>query len=101
MAVETHYDVAKATLTIKVAGRFDFAVHQDFRKAIEKITPAMKVIVIDFFVTEYMDSSALGMLLVLRDKVSTAQQTVQLVNTRPEVRKILDIAHFDKLFAVI
>jgi HptB-dependent secretion and biofilm anti anti-sigma factor len=101
MAVETNYDVAKATLTIKVSGRFDFAVHQEFRKAIDKITSVMKVIVIDFYVTEYMDSSALGMLLVLRDKVNSTQQTVQLIHTRPEVRKILEIAHFDKLFTVV
>ena len=101
MAVETQYDVAKAMLTIKVVGRFDFAVHQEFRKAIEKIVSTTKVIVIDFYVTDYMDSSALGMLLVLRDKVSATQQTVQLINMKPEVRKILEIAHFDKLFTVI
>lgn len=101
MAVETSYDAAKATLTIKVAGRFDFAVHQDFRKAIEKINNTMKIVVIDFYATDYMDSSALGMLLVLRDKVSATQQTVQLLNMKPDVRKILEIAHFDKLFKVV
>jgi HptB-dependent secretion and biofilm anti anti-sigma factor len=101
MAVETQYDEAKAMLTIKIAGRFDFSVHQEFRKAVEKITARMKVIVIDFYVTDYMDSSALGMLLVLRDKSQSTQQKVQLINMKPEVRKILEIAHFDQLFTVM
>jgi HptB-dependent secretion and biofilm anti anti-sigma factor len=101
MAVETDFDSSKNTLTIKVSGRFDFAVHQEFRRAIEKITAAIKTVVIDFYLTDYMDSSALGMLLVLRDSVSSSQQTVQLTNMKPEVRKILEIAHFDKLFTVL
>lgn len=98
MTIDTHFDVAINTLTIKVSGRFDFGVHQGFRKAIEQITEKMKFIVVDLYATDYMDSSALGMLLVLRDKINTAQQTIRICNIKPDVRKILEIANFDKLF---
>ncbi len=98
MAVTTNFDASKSILTIKIAGRFDFGAHQDFRNAIDQIKLTTKQVVIDFYATEYMDSSALGMLLVLRDKVSTSSQSIKLMNIRPEVRKILEIANFDKLF---
>ncbi len=100
MSVSSHFDPAKATLTIKVSGRFDFGVHQDFRNTLEQINPAVKTLVLDFFATEYMDSSALGMLLVLRDKINASTQTVKLINIKPQVKKILEIANFDKLFNI-
>jgi HptB-dependent secretion and biofilm anti anti-sigma factor len=98
MTIDTNYDPVANAFVIKVSGRFDFGVHQGFRSAVEQITSKMKIIVVDLYATEYMDSSALGMLLVLRDKVNTNQQTIKLINTRPEVKKILEIANFDKLF---
>jgi len=48
-----------------------------------------------------VDSSALGMLLVLRDKVGNQQSAIKIINARPDVKKILTIANFDKLFTVI
>ena len=98
MTIDTSFDSGSNSLTIKVTGRFDFGVHQGFRKAIEQINAKMKFIIVDLNATDYMDSSALGMLSVLRDKVNVNQQTIKLVNIKPEVRKILEIANFDKLF---
>lgn len=100
MAIDTNYDSVTNALTIKVSGRFDFGVHQNFRKAVEQITLKMKFIVVDLSATNYMDSSALGMLLVLRDKAMSNQQTVKLLNAKSDVRKILEIANFDKLFTL-
>jgi len=98
MAVDIRQDSAKKELQIKVAGRFDFGVHQDFRKATDMIDNSIKSIVIDLQQTDYVDSSALGMLLVLRDKMSEARQAIKIINVQPEVKKILQIANFDKLF---
>ncbi len=100
MAVDTQIDKDKKVLTIKINGRFDFAVHQDFRKATDQ-AEGVSTIIVDLKNTEYIDSSALGMLLVLRDKVGERQEAVQLINAKPDVSKILQIANFDKLFTVI
>lgn len=82
-------------VTIAITGRFDFNCHQDFRKSYEGLARSDRL-TIDLADTEYMDSSALGMLLILRDSV----ETVRLANPRPGVRKILDIAHFGSLFEI-
>lgn len=98
MAVDTSLDAG--TLTIKVSGRFDFGVHQEFRKATDQANNEVTSIIVDMISVDYVDSSALGMLLVLRDKVSESKSTVQIKNTKAEVKKILQIANFDKLFTL-
>lgn len=53
---------------------------------------------VDLKETTYMDSSALGMLLLLRDHAGGDNAEVQVVNANSDVRKILAISNFDKLF---
>ena len=99
MAVETNLDSSSKTLKIAISGRFDFGLHQDFRKATEQASGASSIIV-DMGKVDYLDSSALGMLLVLRDKVGDSKNTVTIKNAKPDVMKILQIANFDKLFTL-
>lgn len=88
--------------TLKLSGRFDFHSHRDFRSAYEKIleTGALREIVIDFSDVDYLDSSALGMLLLLREKADGAGKNVQLTGLRGTVKQVLDIANFGKLFTI-
>lgn len=86
------------TLIIEVSGRFDFSVHNEFRQATKLAESNVSSIKVDLENTDYLDSSALGMLLVLRDKA--AGNNVKIVGAKTDVRKILEIANFDKLFTV-
>lgn len=86
--------------TIQITGRFDFSQHHDFRAAFEQTSGKVKSYTVDLGGTEYVDSSALGMLLVLRDKVNDRKDAVRIVNANPSVKKILEIANFDKLFSL-
>lgn len=52
------------------------------------------------FGVDYLDSSALGMLLMLRDKLGGANKEVALVGVRGNVKQVLDIANFAKLFQI-
>lgn len=96
MSVTTQLEADK--LTIQISGRFDFSVHNEFRQASKQAESNVKRIVIDLSNTDYLDSSALGMLLVLRDKVDG--NAIKIIGARPDVKKILEIANFNKLFTV-
>ncbi len=100
MGIETRLDSASKTLTINISGRFDFAVHQQFRKATEQASTGVTNVMVDMTKVDYMDSSALGMLLVLRDKVGENKSAVHIKGAKLEVKKILEIANFDKLFTL-
>jgi HptB-dependent secretion and biofilm anti anti-sigma factor len=81
---------------ISIAGRFDFSCHPEFRASFASLTPGSDV-VIDFAATTYIDSAALGMLLLLRDRVGDARR-VRLTNCKGQPDQVLRIANFHKLF---
>ncbi len=86
-------------LTIFVEGHFDFKAHQDFRDAYEHLGPEQRYIV-DLKGVQYLDSSALGMLLLLRDHAGGEYARVRLINCSGDVHKILAISNFSKLFHI-
>lgn len=88
------------TAVLSLAGRFDFSAHRDFRAAYGEAlaNAAVKEIVIDFAKVEYMDSAALGMLLLLRQGAEEGRKTVSLRGATGSVQKVLEIANFAKLF---
>ena len=67
MAITANSSADGQELTIYVEGRFDFGAHQEFRDAYERIDSSPRRYVVDLKNTTYLDSSALGMLLLLRD----------------------------------
>lgn len=87
-------------LTITVTGRFDFSSLQLFRNSYEKVEPKPQSYVIDLKSSDYLDSSALGMLLALRDYAGGDNASVSIVNCNPDVRKILVITKLDELFTL-
>lgn len=55
---------------------------------------------VDLSEATYLDSSALGMLLLLRDHVGGDDSDVRVVHATADVRKILAISNFEKLFDI-
>lgn len=87
-------------LTISVQGRFDFSSLQLFRNAYESQEYQPKTYVIDLRESDYLDSSALGMLLALRDHAGGDSSDIRIVNCIPDVKKIFSITKLDELFTV-
>ena len=87
-----------AELTIEVEGRFDFSTHQEFRKAYEVTDAKPRKFVIDMRGANYLDSSALGMLLLLRDYAGGDTAQISISHCSPEVKNILTVSNFDQLF---
>jgi anti-anti-sigma factor len=87
--------------TIKLQGRFDFNAHREFREAVDgAIAGTGREIVVDLGIVDYLDSSALGMLLMLRDKAKGANREISLSNCKGSVKQVLDIANFGRLFNI-
>ena len=89
-----------ATITIKVGGRFDFAVQNEFRDCYYNAADAGKdtKFVIDMGNTNYMDSSALGMLLMMREYLGGNSADISIVNCSADIKNILTVANFQSLF---
>lgn len=80
--------------------KFDFGKVQDFRDAYASTSEALQTVVVDLRRTEYMDSSALGMLLNMHKILNSQVQDFKIINCQPQVLKILSISRFDKKFDI-
>jgi anti-anti-sigma factor len=88
---------------VRLSGRFEFSAHREFRETIDAAlrNDDIEEVVIDLAEVAYIDSSALGMLLMLREKANGARKKLALASPRGVVKQALDIAHFEKLFPVV
>ena len=83
------------TITIQITGRFDFRVIKEFQQLLAR---APRTWIVDLAAVEYVDSSALGMLLLLRERVGGDSMRVQLRGVRGQPRDVLLMAKFDRMF---
>lgn len=100
MTITSKLSEENKQLIIAIDDRFDFSLHQEFRDAYTGVTQQGLNYILDLSSTEYMDSSALGMILLLKDHVQL--YTGQLTISKPSntVRKILEIAQFQRLMNI-
>ena len=100
MSINSAMSADGKKVTITVSGRFDFSNHQDFIKAYKDHPKGEKSYVVELSAAEYMDSSAMGMLLQLREHSAKTKDGVVLANGNEAIQEILRIANFNKLFTV-
>ena len=85
-------------VTIAVTGKFDFQLYDEFRASYANTAGNGVAYVVDLSATDYLDSSALGMLLLLREHAGGETSNIEISQPSADVRKILDVANFGKLF---
>jgi len=100
MALASTANADASEIRVTLPERFDFSLHRDFRRLYEEGTPAVTRYVIDMRNTQYVDSAALGMLLQLWEHAGKKSERVHIVNVKPGVQDILQIANFQQLMQV-
>ena len=100
-------DISTSTIenvaVVRLRGRFEFANHREFSEAVKLslANSTAKEIKIDSSGVDYMDSAALGMLLLARERAQAIGKTVTLANAKGAVKQILGVANFEKLFTFV
>lgn len=88
---------------LRLPSRFDYSFHRQFG---ELYTPLIeggtcKEIILDFNQVEYLDSSALGMMVLLQKKSSGSNIKVKIKGARGATDDILKMANMQKIFEFI
>lgn len=88
---------------IGLPSRFDYSYHKQFiDQCIELIENSdTKEIVIDFGLVEYLDSSALGMLVIMQKKSVNAGKKLKIRRARGTAEELLKMANINKLIEFI
>jgi anti-anti-sigma factor len=100
-AMDTRWYSFDGTAHISLSGKFDGECIRVFRLACNSAVESEHDIRVEVDLREvsYLDSAALSMLVLLREKANAVRKAVSL-KTRPgAVRDVLANAHFERLFA--
>ncbi|MFT5084640.1 MAG: anti-anti-sigma factor [Lentisphaeria bacterium] len=101
MAITSSLSESGDMLTISIDGRFDASALEQFRRTFESADAKnVASYEVDLANTVHLDSSALGMLLVLRDHAGGDKADIKIVNCSAEVKKIFTISSFEQLFTI-
>ena len=99
MAISGNSSSNGDSVEIKITGRFDFNAHHDFRN-IYRNEKSDANYNIDMSGTDYIDSSALGMLLLLREHAGNETAKISISGCNDDIKKIFAISNFEKLFKI-
>ena len=90
-------------LVIELSDRIDLSNHKCFQDTYSRglENDAIKTINIDMSGVNYLDSSTLGMMLVLKEKVEKADKEIVISRPSKNVNSILEVSNFRKLFKII
>lgn len=86
-------------VTMRIHGAFNFSVQKEFRLAYQEI-PIDRPIYINMATVVHIDSSALGMLLLIREYAGGETAEIHLQNCSPEIENLLAVAQFQTLFTI-
>ncbi len=89
-------------ITYVVSGRVTFADHKHMRELVRAVERRdFPKVVFDLEKIEFIDSSAIGMLLLVRETAIAHGVEIAIKGARGRIAKLLAVARFDQLFAMV
>jgi anti-anti-sigma factor len=101
MGFKTSLDSKRATIFLE--GRLAFGSYTDFKTASFPTLEMSGVteIHLDMSAVEYLDSSALGMILHFKQKADAAGKALAITRPSPTVAAVLKVVNFSKLMTIL
>lgn len=95
-------DVMGSKARLKISAPFDSNTYPDFKRKYEPLidNKTVQLIEVDISALDYIDSGALGMLVLLNERAKNTGKTMTLVSVPGKVADVLKIANVDKLFSI-
>jgi len=92
--------MANKTTKICLRGKFTFDSRQEFHAAANAALSDVQAnnILVDLSAVNYVDSSAIGLLLILKDKAVTVNKTVSLTGATGTVAELFKLINLDRMF---
>ncbi len=85
---------------VHLDGRFDFGARKGFKEAMDKAVEVQKQIVLDLEKVTFVDSSALGLLVICHQNLKNKKIPFYLMNPQTYVKQVLDLANIEKMIPI-
>ncbi|NOY63343.1 MAG: STAS domain-containing protein [Gammaproteobacteria bacterium] len=100
MPLQTQVSPNDNTVTIKISNQFTYSIQKEFRESYQSHVAKTTKFLIDLSGADYMDSAALGMLMLLKKHADNTASKVVIYHPSQKIEKLLLMAKFDKFFAI-
>ncbi len=100
MEISTHISSDNSEVTISICTSFDIHVYQEFSRAYKDVNLPGAKYIIDMAKTEFIDSSGLGMLLLMRERLGGSDTDIRILNCRPEIKRTLESVNLHSLVQI-
>jgi len=90
-------DTVDGNTILYLDGRFDFGVRKTFKEAVEGFSVEGSSVVLDLEKVTFVDSSALGLLVICHQNLKNKKVSFFLVNPQTYVKQVLDLANIGKM----
>lgn len=88
------------TLIVKISGKFDISLSKTFGDSYENKIHSVSKVVLDMADVQHIDSSGLGMMLMLRERFGEDKEKIEIVNAGSNVAKIFELTGYGRLFNI-
>ncbi len=82
---------------VHLDGRFDFGARKTFKEAVDQAAEEGSPVVLDLEKVTFVDSSALGLLVICHQNLKNKKISFYLVNPQTYVKQVLDLANIAKM----
>ena len=100
MGIESIKDESKNSAVVHIRGDFNFSMNAEFREVLDSVAEVSSEVIINMSMANEIDSSALGMLLLFRDKYGKKENKIRIVKCKKGIHDILLRANFQNLFDI-
>ena len=90
-------DAVDGVMVLRLDGRFDFGARKTFKEAVDSVSDEGQPVVLDLEKVTFVDSSALGLLVICHQNLKNKKIPFYLVNPQTYVKQVLDLANIGKM----
>lgn len=95
-------EVNNRKVTLKLEGNFTYTQRKPFQEMLKSVAvDGVDQIVIDLSQVAFLDSAALGLLMISHRQLQAEKRTLSLAYPQPTVRQIIELANLHKTIPLI
>lgn len=88
-------------VTVELSGDVDIAGKDALKSRLDEAAEHSEIVDIDLSKVNYADSTALGLIIALRNRLRQRGGNVRLIAPSPRMRKLLSYAGLEKAFDIV
>ncbi len=94
------HETANGKSILHLDGRFDFGARKAFKESVDRASEEGSPIGMDLEKVTFVDSSALGLLVICHQNLKNKNVSFFLVNPQTYVKQVLELANIGKMIPI-